>query len=120
DADSLATELAPAEVKQRWDTLDVEARGERGILVDVYLADGGAALVLAGNFVQHWREHLARPAPIGPEIHNERPLGLQHFTVEARLVQFHGQFHSVLEMRLLALAQSRATPRAAHQDPVAW
>ena len=42
------------------------------VLVDVQLHDLQLARVFAGDFFHRGRQHVARTAPIGPEIHHHR------------------------------------------------
>ena len=53
--------------------------GEALMFVNVDLADFDLALIFAGQFIQHGRDHLARPAPFGPEIHQHGRGGFQGF-----------------------------------------
>src|SRR3546814_4697238 len=55
-----------------------------GIVVDVQLRDGDLVLHIGGDFFQRGRDHLARPAPFGPEIDENRPFGLQYAALEDR------------------------------------
>ena len=47
------------------------------MFVHVDLADLDLALVFAGEFIEQRRDHLARTAPFGPEIHQHGRGGLQ-------------------------------------------
>src|SRR5438128_5107461 len=91
--DCLVAQFTAAEIKQRGNAPDVEPRGESRILIHVHFRDCGVALLFAGDLVEHGREHLARSAPVGPKVHQDRPAGLQHFAVEVRFVEFNGRFH---------------------------
>ena len=71
--DGLIPHLAASEIEQGRNGLDAKARGQPWIAVDVDLNDLNAASLLKRNFVQHRGKHLARPAPSGPKIHQNRP-----------------------------------------------
>ena len=47
----------------------------------------------AGHFVKHGREHFARPAPLGPKVHEDGLIGLENFALEVQFVDFNGRFH---------------------------
>ena len=69
DTDYLVSHLAAAEIQQCWNALDVEPRGERRVFIDVHFRNNRTAMLLLCDFFERWREHLARPAPVGPKIH---------------------------------------------------
>ena len=43
-----------------------------GLLVDVELGDRDLVAVLGGDLVEDRGDHLARPAPLGPEVDDDR------------------------------------------------
>ena len=53
------------------------------VLVDIDLGDRHLAGHLGGEFVEERRDHLARAAPLGPEIDEDRLLGAEHHRIEA-------------------------------------
>ena len=52
--------------------------GRIRVLVDVQLADRDLAGVVGRQRVDGRRQPLAGPAPLGPEVHEDRRAGLQH------------------------------------------
>src|SRR5262249_14066123 len=73
---------AVLEDQQRRDAHDVEAAGRVGVVVDVELGHGQLALVLRRDLLEGGGDHLARPAPLGPEVDDHRALGALHRLVE--------------------------------------
>jgi hypothetical protein len=69
------------EHQQRWNAANIVA--SRGIhrFVDVQLGHFQLARVVVGNFGHRGRQHVARAAPFGPEIHHDRlgVAGRQYF-----------------------------------------
>src|SRR6185312_15137957 len=59
---------------------ELARRGRIG--VDVELGDRELAFVGLGDFIEHRREHLARPAPFRPEIDQHGILRLQYVLLE--------------------------------------
>ena len=76
-ADNLLGDLALVEQQQRGDGADAVLRGERLLLVNVDLADFHLAVVFVGELVEQRRDHFARTAPFGPEIHEHGRWRLQ-------------------------------------------
>jgi len=54
------------------------------MLVDVQLGDGDLPLLLGGDLLEDGSDHLARPAPLGPEVDDDRLAGRLHRFVEGR------------------------------------
>src|SRR5690606_20823351 len=67
-ADHPLGRLAVLEHDQRGDAHHVEAASDLGVVVDVQLGDGELAGLLRGDLVEDGGDHLARPAPLGPEV----------------------------------------------------
>src|SRR5690606_23289727 len=65
-------DIAVLEQHQRGDTTDAILGRCVGVLIDVQLADLQLALIVAGDFVQNRGKHLARAAPFGPVIDQNR------------------------------------------------
>src|SRR5262249_8809495 len=63
--------LTVVEDQQRRDAHDVEPHRGLRVVVDVELGDGQPALVLRGDLDQRRADHLAGPAPLGPEIDDD-------------------------------------------------
>src|SRR5579883_1649203 len=51
------------------DAHDVEPAGDVEVVVDVELGDPQLAGLLGGDLLEHRGDHLAWPAPFGPEVH---------------------------------------------------
>src|SRR6266516_2716288 len=69
DADRLMTQLTAGEVEQRGNGANAETLRQGGIFVHVDFHNLHTAGLLGGDFIEHGREHFARPAPFGPEVH---------------------------------------------------
>src|SRR5690606_32513585 len=54
-----------------------------GALLDVELGDGDLPGQLLGDLIQGGRDLLTGTAPLGPEVHEHRLIGLQHVLLEA-------------------------------------
>src|SRR5690606_16907694 len=80
------------------------------VLVDVDLGHLHAALVGLGELVDDRRDHLARAAPFGPEVHQDRLLGLQHGAVEIGIADMH---HLVVHLGLRGIADALHAGRGA-------
>ena len=76
---------AVLENDQGRDAHDVEAAGQVGLLVDVDLGDPDLALLLAGDLLEDRGDHLARPAPLGPEVDEDGLVGAADRLVERRV-----------------------------------
>ena len=50
-------------------------RAMLGVVVDVELGDAELAGVLGGDLVEDRGDHLAGPAPLGPEVDEDRLVG---------------------------------------------
>ena len=70
---------AVAEQEQGWNSANVEFGWGFRILVDVELDDAKLVFVLGGDRVEDRRNHLARTAPFGPEIDENRCRRFQNF-----------------------------------------
>ena len=85
--------LAVLEDHQRRDRHDAVLRGGLRILVDVELQDLDLVAERARDFLERRRDHPARTAPFGPEIHHDRAGRLQYLGLESgvrNLVHGHG------------------------------
>ena len=80
--DNLIHDLAVLEEQQRRDGVDAKLDREVLMVVNVDLADLHLAVVLGSQFVENRRDHLARAAPLGPEINEDGLGGLDHFLVK--------------------------------------
>src|SRR5690625_3257840 len=75
--------LAALEQNQRGNAADAVLGRALAVGVDIHLADLDLACVVPGNFVEDGRNHLAGPAPLGPEVHQYGLVGLQYFGFKA-------------------------------------
>ncbi len=86
--DNLVRHLPALENEQRGDAANVEFARDIHIVVHVQLHDRQLPRILARYFLDGRRQHLARTAPVGPEIHQYR-LSLarfDHVGLEGRFV----------------------------------
>ena len=75
------------------DRADLEGRGELLLLVDIDLGQSERAVVFRGQFFQDRAELLAGPAPLGPEIDQDR--GFQRFLQDIGLEAVGGGVEDV-------------------------
>jgi hypothetical protein len=85
-------------------------------MVDVDLGDLELALVARGEIVEDRRDHLARAAPFGPEIHEHGLAGVEDLILELVVVDMgnmlaHGEFSSGEGLRRASRAGLRYTCR---------
>src|SRR5256885_2232720 len=73
--------LAVLEQDQRRDRHHAVALRDRRLLVDVELHDLEVA-ALGCDLVEHGRDRVARPAPLGPEVDEHRLAGAEHLVLE--------------------------------------
>lgn len=76
-ADDLIGYLTLLEKQQCGNGMDPILGGKILVVVNVDLADSDAAIELLCQVIQDGREHLARPAPFSPKIHEDGRLRLQ-------------------------------------------
>src|SRR5579863_1150897 len=81
-ADDLVSHLAALENEERGDAADVELPCCVDVLINVELHHFQLAGVLARDFFDGRCKHMARAAPIGPEVHH-------HGLILARVHHFH-------------------------------
>src|SRR5262249_30930552 len=81
-ADLARSHLAAFEDHQGRDRHHAIFRGRLRALVDVELHDLDLLAHRAGDLVERGSNHAARATPFGPEIDDDRPLGLEHFSFE--------------------------------------
>src|SRR3954463_1808487 len=81
-AHDAADHLAAEKDRHRRNRHDLVAAGDLGVLVDVDLGDGDLVAVLGRNLLEHRGDHLARPAPLGPEIDQHRLVAAEYVRVE--------------------------------------
>src|SRR3954447_12744593 len=77
--------LAALEHGHGRDRHDLVVARSTGVLVDVELDDVELVAVLAGDLLEHGRDHLARAAPLRPEVDQHGLVALQHVTRECRV-----------------------------------
>jgi hypothetical protein len=73
--------LAVLEQDQGRDRHHPVALGDRGLLVDVQLDDLEVA-ALRGDLVEHGRDRVTGPAPLGPEVDQHWLLAANHVGLE--------------------------------------
>src|SRR5216683_1587588 len=115
-ADLARGELALLEQHQGRDRHDAVFLRGRRVLVDVELDDLDLAVERACDLLERRRDHLARPAPFGPEIHHDRLARLEDLSLEIRignLAPAHGMPRLVRERANLARRKKRKTYGAA-------
>src|SRR5205814_6521790 len=108
--------LAGAEEGNRGDAHDVERLRDPGVGIDVDLDDIDRALVLGGDLLHLRGDHLARSAPGGPEVNNDRLVVLENELLE-------GVVRRVLDghMRCSFLpARARVLLRTIRDDQAPW
>src|SRR4051812_19090189 len=71
-ADHALHRLTVLEDDERGDAHDVEPPGDVRVVVDVQLGDLELAGLLVGDLVEDRGDHLARTAPLGPEVDEHR------------------------------------------------
>jgi hypothetical protein len=88
------------------DAADAEL-GRHGLVrIDVDLGHHQLALVLLGDFFQDRCNHLARTAPLGPEVDQDRALGLEHFGIEVCI----GDVFDIFAHMFLKRGKDQLTP----------
>src|SRR6056297_867248 len=80
-ADDRLDDLATGVDVHRGDGRDAVGRGRLRVLIDVELRDDDA-VVLGGDLLENGGDHLARAAPFGPEIHDDRLVAHQDIVGE--------------------------------------
>ncbi len=90
----VASQFAVLEQQQGGNATNAELGGDAAVLVHIDLHDGELALVFAGHLVERGRDHAARPAPLGPEVHENGNAGLQHVLLEIGVIGVFDQFAS--------------------------
>src|SRR5690606_16315240 len=92
------------------------------------LGDLQRAGLLVGDLLQHRRHHLARTAPVGPEIHQNRCVAVQYVGLEGAVGDGDGATHrgapirsvsSVLGVRGCSANHRSASMAAAQPEPAA-
>src|SRR3954468_12056961 len=89
-ADDALDRLAALEDRHGRDRHDLVVAGDLRVLVDVELGDGQLVAVLGGDLLEHRGDHLAGPAPLGPEVDEDGLVAAQHLVREARVGDRHG------------------------------
>jgi hypothetical protein len=69
-ADDRLDDLAAAVHMQCRDGRDLVSPGHTGVVLDVEPDDLDLVVVLVGELIQLGRQEVARPAPLGPEVHH--------------------------------------------------
>src|SRR5690606_10154825 len=75
---------------QRRDAGDAQLGGHACVLIDVDLGDLQRAGLLFGDFIEDRCDHAARSAPDGPEVDQDRHIGLEHFLIERGIAARYG------------------------------
>src|ERR1700674_2005641 len=85
--DLLSDERAPVEQQQGWNASNVEFGRCRLVLIDIELCNSNLAVMGTSNLFQYRGDHLAGPAPIGPEIDEHRCFGVQYLFLESSIAR---------------------------------
>ena len=75
--------LAALEHEQRRNAAHPVLGGQVRVLVHVDLRHDQLAVVLLGQLLERGSDHLARPAPLRPEVHQDRDGGVEHLALES-------------------------------------
>src|SRR5690606_7471211 len=106
----------------------LEIPGGLRVGIHVELGDLQRAGLLVGDLLQHRRHHLARTAPVGPEIHQNRCVAVQYVGLEGAVGDGDGATHrgapirsvsSVLGVRGCSANHRSASMAAAQPEPAA-
>ncbi|CVI19544.1 hypothetical protein AGR1A_Cc60322 [Agrobacterium fabacearum CFBP 5771] len=89
-ADLDVSHFAALEDGKSRDGANAELGSQFRVFVDVELCDLDLAGKLRRNFFEARRDHFARAAPFGPEIHYDRFGGFEDFGLEVGGVDFYG------------------------------
>src|SRR5690606_35033307 len=73
------------------------------ILVDVELHDAHPVLVFLVDCVEDRRDHLARTAPLSPEVEQHRTIRVQYIAFECSIALMNDQIAHVLSPSVLGL-----------------
>src|SRR5690606_851839 len=92
-----------AEQQKRWNSANVVLRRRLWILVDVELHDAQPVLVFLGDCVEDRRDHLARTAPLGPEVEQHRTIRVQYIAFECSIARMNDLIAHVLSPSVLGL-----------------
>ena len=84
-ADQAIDFLAAFQHEQRRDAAHAEAIGGAGVLVDVQLRHFHAPGHLGRELIDRRRQHVARPAPVGPHVEQHRRRAPLDFCRECRV-----------------------------------
>ena len=89
--DELLDDLAVAKRLDRGNAADAELTGEPGVGVDVDLHELDRTRARLDLALQHGGERMARPAPLGPEVHDHGALvrAVEDGVVEGELGDVH-------------------------------
>ena len=86
----LLRDRAVLEDQHCWDRTDVELHRDFFVVVDVELPDLRFTFVGIRDLVDCRREHLARLAPLGPEIDQHGLLRFEHIFVKVTVIELEG------------------------------
>ena len=77
-ADDLLGDDAVLEQEQGRDAADAEVHGRLRVGVDVELREGELAIVFLGELFYDGGDHLTGATPVGPEIDQDREVGVEY------------------------------------------
>src|SRR5919201_621946 len=98
--------LAVLEEHDQWDRRDAVADREFLLVVDVDLYELELVPALLDDAVEHGLDGVARPAPLGPEVHDHGPFAVEDLLLEG--LAGHVGCHSVpFEFLLLTSTKGR-------------
>src|SRR2546421_2961630 len=95
--------LAVLEEDERRDALDAVALRDLRVVVNVELDDRCAFGVLLRDGLDRRREHAAGRAPLRPEVHEHRTLGLENVRLETLVTHFLDLFTHAVKSPSIAL-----------------
>ena len=74
----------PPTLKQgeRRDAADTELRGQVGLSLGIHLRQPDRRFELVRRLLELWRHHLARLAPLGPEVDDDEARIIEHLGLE--------------------------------------
>ena len=81
-ADGFVSELTALEIKESRNALDTELGSETAFVIDIYFADLDGSAFITGDFIKDGSKHFTWAAPFGPEIDEDRDIGLKNFGYE--------------------------------------
>src|SRR3546814_19612887 len=113
DVCSSDLDLAILEQDHRRDAAHAIFGGSVRMVVDVELGDHHLAVQFVRNFLERRADHLARTAPFGPEIDEDRRVAVEHIGLETVVADRFGTHNLTPEFPLGFQARQSAAPAQA-------